>query len=100
MRNLQDYLTVGEAAHLVGVSPRTLRAWDRAGKLKAARNPMNRYRLYRREDLERFLTRLSRSATLPSAKRCATKTEQAEMPARVPRKREAHSRRRNSRQTL
>ncbi len=66
MRKLQDYLTVREAAELVGVSPSTLRAWDRAGKLKAARNPMNRYRLYRREDIEAFLKLLSREVSCVS----------------------------------
>ena len=63
MRNLQDYLTVRQAAGLIGVSPSTLRAWDRAGKLKAARNPMNRYRLYRREDIEALLARIQKQAT-------------------------------------
>ena len=59
MRTIQDYLTIHEAAKLLGVSTSTLRAWDRAGKLTAIRNPMNRYRLYRREDLERFLVQLA-----------------------------------------
>jgi MerR family copper efflux transcriptional regulator len=63
VRNLQDYLTIREAANLVGVSPSTLRAWDRAGKLKAARNPMNHYRLYRREDVEALLARIERTAS-------------------------------------
>jgi len=62
MRNLQEYLTIREAARLVGVSPSTLRVWDRAGKLKAARNPMNRYRLYRREDIEGLLARIEKTA--------------------------------------
>lgn len=60
--NLQSYLTVHQAADLVGVSPSTLRAWDRAGKLKAARNPMNRYRLYRREDIQALLARIQKTA--------------------------------------
>ncbi|MFL5340760.1 MAG: PAS domain S-box protein [Gemmataceae bacterium] len=46
-----DYLTVGDAARLLGVSPGTLRNWDRAGKLKAARHPKNGYRIYHHEDL-------------------------------------------------
>jgi excisionase family DNA binding protein len=52
---LKDYLTVGEAAAFLGVSAETLRNWDRSGKLKAYRHPINRYRLYRREELESFL---------------------------------------------
>jgi len=55
MRNLRDFITIRQAADMIGVSPATLRNWDRSGKLKAARNPMNRYRLYRREDLDAFL---------------------------------------------
>ena len=56
--SLGDYLTVGEAAEFLGVSPSTLRNWDRAGKVKATRHPVNRYRLYRREQLERLLARV------------------------------------------
>ena len=38
-----------------GTSPATLRNWDRAGKLTPCRHPVNSYRLYRKEDLERIL---------------------------------------------
>jgi signal transduction histidine kinase len=50
-----DYLTVGEAAAALGVSPWTLRNWDRAGKLRTLRHPKNGYRIYRREDLNAVL---------------------------------------------
>jgi excisionase family DNA binding protein len=56
--NLADYLTVGEAASVLGVSSATLRNWDRAGKLKPYRHPFNRYRLYRRDELEALLEKL------------------------------------------
>ena len=52
---LGEYLTVTQAASLLGVSPSTIRNWDRAGKLKAARHPFNGYRLYQRQQLERLL---------------------------------------------
>ena len=52
---LGDYLTVGEAARVLGVSPSTLRRWDRAGRVAAVRHPVNGYRLYRREALESLL---------------------------------------------
>jgi excisionase family DNA binding protein len=61
--NLQYYLTIRQAADMIGVSTSTLRAWDRAGKLKAARNPMNRYRLYCKEDIEALLARIQKTAT-------------------------------------
>ena len=50
-KKLKGYLTTNEAAKLIGVSPKTLRRWDNAGKLKAVRHPMNRYRLYKASDL-------------------------------------------------
>jgi excisionase family DNA binding protein len=49
---MKDYMTVMEAAKILGVNPETLRRWDRAGKLKAKRNPMNNYRLYSVKDIE------------------------------------------------
>lgn len=39
-------LTITAAARLLGVSVATLRNWDRDGKLKAHRHPINKYRLY------------------------------------------------------
>ncbi|HEY2956450.1 MAG TPA: MerR family DNA-binding transcriptional regulator [Candidatus Eisenbacteria bacterium] len=56
---LRDYLTVGEAARLIGVSASTLRNWDRAGKLDAVRHPVNGYRLYRSAELEAVLRRVT-----------------------------------------
>jgi MerR family transcriptional regulator, copper efflux regulator len=54
-KNLRDYLTVSAAAEFLGVSAATLRNWDRAGKVKAVRHPINGYRLYRREELATLL---------------------------------------------
>jgi excisionase family DNA binding protein len=53
--SLKDFLTVSEAARLLGVSASTLRNWDRMGKVRAGRHPVNGYRLYARGDLERLL---------------------------------------------
>ena len=54
-QRLAEYLTVGEAAEFLGVSPWTLRNWDRAGRLRAVRHPKNGYRIYRQQDLEAVL---------------------------------------------
>jgi excisionase family DNA binding protein len=43
-----EVLTIKEAAELLGVSEQTLRRWDKAGKLRPKRHPMNGYRLYSR----------------------------------------------------
>lgn len=58
--SLKDYLTVAEAAEFLGVTPTTLRRWDRKSKLRSKRHPINRYRLYRKKDLEVFLAKLNR----------------------------------------
>src|SRR3954471_11254467 len=55
-QRLAEYLTVGEAADFLGVSPWTLRNWDKAGRLKAIRHPKNGYRIYRQQDLQAVLS--------------------------------------------
>jgi MerR family transcriptional regulator, copper efflux regulator len=57
--NLRDYLTVTEAAEYLGVSASTLRNWDRAGKVRAIRHPVNAYRLYRKDELARLLEKVN-----------------------------------------
>ncbi len=54
-KKLGEFLTVNEAAMYLGVSASTLRNWDRTGKLKAQRHPINGYRLYSRRGLDRVL---------------------------------------------
>jgi MerR family regulatory protein len=66
-RQLNGYLTVKEASAFLGISPATLRNWDRAGKLTPGRHPVNGYRLYRKEDLERIL-RLAEAMTGPASR--------------------------------
>jgi excisionase family DNA binding protein len=60
-QNFGNYLTVKEAAAFLGVSPSTLRNWDRAGKVKAVRHPVNGYRLYLKENLKVLLERVEAS---------------------------------------
>lgn len=58
IERLDEYLTVSQAAEFLGVSPSTLRNWDNAGKVRAGRHPVNGYRLYRRQDLQKLLDKL------------------------------------------
>jgi len=51
MKEQKQFFTVSEAADLLGVTTTTLRNWDKAGKLKPSRDPINSYRLYRAEDI-------------------------------------------------
>ena len=43
---MPTYVTLSEAASYLGVSKATLRNWDKSGKLRAVRHPVNRYRVY------------------------------------------------------
>lgn len=51
----KKYLKIKEVAKILGVTPLTLRNWDKKGKLKAYRNPINNYRVYKPEEVELFL---------------------------------------------
>lgn len=63
MEKITEYLTIKEAAEFLGISPSTLRNWEKQGKLSAHRNPMNGYRLYRKGELERLLKMIRNSNT-------------------------------------
>jgi len=58
---IKRYLAIKEVAKLLGVTPLTLRNWDKVGKLKAYRNPINNYRVYKPEEIELFLRKLESS---------------------------------------
>jgi DNA (cytosine-5)-methyltransferase 1 len=51
---MKNYLTITEASELIGKSKETLRRWDREGKLKAAREPISNYRVYKKEQFQKF----------------------------------------------
>lgn len=74
-----NYLTVAQAAAFLGVSADTLRNWDKSGKLRAARHPLNGYRLYRLRDLDHLLrsvqTRFDRKVSGVRPKRAPRTSE-------------------------
>ncbi|WP_053958311.1 MerR family DNA-binding transcriptional regulator [Sulfobacillus thermosulfidooxidans] len=53
-----QWLTIGQAAQRLGVSPQTLRRWERQGKIHAVRSPTNR-RLYAMPEVQRLLSPVS-----------------------------------------
>lgn len=57
-------LTIKEAAALIGVTPLTLRNWDKNGKLIALRHPINNYRVYKADDIQRLIAEITTN-TLP-----------------------------------
>jgi MerR family transcriptional regulator, copper efflux regulator len=59
---ISDYMQIKEAAALLGVAPNTLRNWERTGKLRVFRHPVNNYRLYKKVDLQNLLAAIEHSA--------------------------------------
>jgi DNA-binding transcriptional MerR regulator len=51
----KKYITIKEASYILGVSPLTLRNWDKKGKFPAQRHPMNNYRVYKAEGLIKII---------------------------------------------
>ena len=62
MTSDQTFIRVKEAAELLGVSTNTLRAWGANGKIPEYRHPVNNYRLYKREEIERIMNQVENSA--------------------------------------
>lgn len=61
MKKTKEFLMVKEAAEILGISDGTLRKWGREGRIRVARHPISRYRLYRLEDVNRLLDKISKS---------------------------------------
>jgi excisionase family DNA binding protein len=57
---LSEYVMVAEAAEILGVSQGTIRTWAADGKIPMHKNPANGYRLFRRDDLEKFLAKVAK----------------------------------------
>lgn len=50
----KDYFSLSEVADMLSTSKETLRRWDKNGKLIAKRHPINKYRVYHRDQLKIF----------------------------------------------
>ncbi|MBI2020947.1 MerR family transcriptional regulator [Candidatus Giovannonibacteria bacterium] len=54
----KKYLTIRQAAKIIGVSELTLRNWDKSRKFVASRHPMNNYRIYTLDQVENLMKKL------------------------------------------
>jgi excisionase family DNA binding protein len=63
---LSDYVQIKEAAALLGVAENTLRNWERSGKIRVYRHPINNYRLYKRADITALLAAIEGSSEKPA----------------------------------
>lgn len=56
--NYSHFISVQQAAKILGVKVQTLRNWGKTGKVKSYKCPINGYRLYNKEDLEEILKKI------------------------------------------
>ena len=54
----KHYLTIKAASKMLGVTPLTLRNWDKKGLLTAYRNTINNYRVYRLDQIQVILRKI------------------------------------------
>lgn len=50
-----EFLNIKQAAKILGVTPLTLRNWDKSGKFTASRHPINNYRVYKKSEVDMLL---------------------------------------------
>ena len=51
---MKEHYSISEVADMLSVSKETLRRWDKNGRLKPVRHPINNYRVYHRDQLKDF----------------------------------------------
>lgn len=56
----KQYLTIKQAAKIIGVSELTLRNWDNKKKFEAVRHPINNYRVYTLDQIDDLMKKLGR----------------------------------------
>jgi DNA-binding transcriptional MerR regulator len=66
MVKLDEFVTIKQAAKILGVAPKTLRNWHRDAKIPVYRNPANGYRLFKTADLIEQLRRIEKSGKYPT----------------------------------
>ena len=62
-QHIDEMMTIREVARILHVHPNTLRRWSNDGRLRAYRITSRGDRRFKREDVVRFLTKLSEAGT-------------------------------------
>lgn len=66
-----NFITIKDAAQILGVSKLTLRNWDNQGKLKAYRHPFNNYRIYKISDIDKVIELMNNDIEVAKQKKDA-----------------------------
>jgi excisionase family DNA binding protein len=69
MNEKEIYFTIKEAAEILGVSPLTMRNWDKSGKFPANRHPMNNYRVYKLTALRKIIEDIETNTSKSNAEK-------------------------------
>jgi type I restriction-modification system DNA methylase subunit len=64
---MQRTFTIKEASEMLGVTKETLRNWDKSGKLKSKRHPINNYRSYAAADVMKLREEATSTYHVPTA---------------------------------
>ncbi len=72
------YITIKQAAKILGVSALTLRNWDNSGKFPAGRHPISNYRVYKVADVEKILSDIEISRNSPRPSKNTVKNEKTD----------------------
>jgi DNA (cytosine-5)-methyltransferase 1 len=59
MYEIKDYFEVKEASEVLGVCKKTIKNWEKKGFISSIRHPVSRYRLYKREDIQKLLNQIN-----------------------------------------
>ena len=54
----EEFVLVKEAAKMLAVCPNTIRAWGANGKITEYRHPINDYRMFKRDEIERLIEKM------------------------------------------
>lgn len=60
--NIEEFCYISDASSILGVCKATLRLWEKMGKIKAYRHPINRYRMYKRAELNQLVNSITKGA--------------------------------------
>jgi excisionase family DNA binding protein len=63
MTKLSEHLYTAAAAKYIGVAQNTISKWAARRDIPVHRNPANGYRLFRRDELDAFLKKVSKPVT-------------------------------------
>ena len=58
MAKFNEFIRIAEAAKMIGITPTTLRTWERKGKIASYRNPINNWRMYKSDEIEKLMERI------------------------------------------